>query len=52
MPWNENMTKVIQIIKQKIQNFPKLHLPDMNYPFIIETYAPDEVWGSVFITET
>jgi hypothetical protein len=49
MPWNENMTKAIQIIKKKIQNLPKLHLPDMNYPFILETDASDEVWESVLL---
>jgi hypothetical protein len=49
VPWNENMTKSVQIIKQKIQNLPKLHLPYMDYPFILETDASYEVWENILL---
>jgi len=49
VPWNENMTKAVQIIKQKIQNLPKLHLPYMDYPFILETDASYEVWENILL---
>lgn len=39
IPWNQNMTKVVQIVKQKIQDLPKLHLLDVSLPLIIETDA-------------
>jgi hypothetical protein len=32
IPWNYKMTQAVQIIKQKIQNLPKLHLPDLSIP--------------------
>jgi hypothetical protein len=38
------MTKVVQIIKQKIQNLPRLH-----YLFISETDASEDVWASVLL---
>jgi hypothetical protein len=43
------MTKVVQIIKQKIQNLSRLHLPNMNYPFILETDESKYVWESVLL---
>jgi len=43
------MTKVVQIIKHKIQNLSRLHLPDMNYPFSLETNALEDVWESVLL---
>jgi hypothetical protein len=44
LPWNEKMTKVVQIIKQKIKNLLRLH-----YPFILETNALEYVWESVLL---
>jgi nicotinamide mononucleotide adenylyltransferase len=44
LPWNDKMTKVVQIIKHKIQNLPRLH-----YPFILETDASEYVWESVIL---
>jgi hypothetical protein len=32
--WNYRMTATIQIIKQKVHNLPKLHLPSQALPFI------------------
>jgi hypothetical protein len=46
LPWNDKMTKVVQIIKQKIQNLSKIAL---NYPFILETDASEDVWESVLL---
>jgi hypothetical protein len=46
------MTKVVQIIKQKIQDLPKLHLPDVSLPLIIETDASNETWATVLLQKS
>ena len=49
IPWNNNMTTVVQVIKQKIQNLPKLYLPDISLQLILETYASNDTWAVVFL---
>jgi hypothetical protein len=49
MPWNSKMTIAIQIVKQKIQNLPKLHLPDMALQLILETDASNDTWAAVLM---
>jgi hypothetical protein len=48
-PWNTHMTKAVQIIKQKIQNLPRLHLPDNSFKLILETDASHETWAAVLL---
>jgi len=43
------MTQAVQIIKQKIQNLPKLHLPDMSFQLILETDASNETWATILL---
>lgn len=43
------MTQAVQIIKQKIQNLPKLHLPDLSMKLILETDAPHDTWAAVLL---
>jgi hypothetical protein len=40
---NDSMTRVVLIIKRKIQNLPCLHLPGINFPFVLEIDSSDEV---------
>jgi hypothetical protein len=47
--WNSRMTATVQIIKQKVQNLPKLHLPSQALPFILEIDASDDVWACVLL---
>jgi hypothetical protein len=49
MPWNHKMTTTVQIIKQKIQNLPRLHLPDMSLQLILETDASNDTWATVLL---
>jgi hypothetical protein len=42
LPWNNKMTAAVQIIKQKIQDLPRLHLPDVTLQLILETDASNE----------
>lgn len=49
IPWNYKMTKAVQIIKQKLQNLPKLHLPDLSLSLILETDASHETWAAVLL---
>jgi hypothetical protein len=49
IPWNYKMTQVVQIIKQKLQNLPKLHLPDMTLQLIWKTDASNETWVAVLL---
>jgi hypothetical protein len=42
------MTKAVQIIKQKIQDLPSLHLPDVSLPLIVETDASNETWATYY----
>jgi hypothetical protein len=43
------MTQAVQIIKQKIQNLPRLHLPDCSLKLILETDASQETWAAVLL---
>jgi len=43
------MTAIVQIIKQKFQNLPKLCLPSQALPFILEADALDDVWECVLL---
>lgn len=52
IPWNDKMTMVVQIIKQKIQDLPSLHLPDISLPLILETDASTETWAAVLIQKS
>lgn len=49
MPWNHKMTTTVQIIKQKIQNLPKLYLPDMSLQLIFETDASNNTWATILL---
>jgi hypothetical protein len=49
IPWNYKMTQAVQIIKQKIQNLPRLHLPDCSLKLILETDASQETWAAVLL---
>jgi hypothetical protein len=49
IPWNYKMTQAVQIIKQKIQNLPKLYLPDMTLQLILETDASNDTWAAVLL---
>jgi hypothetical protein len=49
LPWNHKMTQAVQIIKQKVQNLPSLHLPDMSMKLILETDASEETWAGVLM---
>jgi hypothetical protein len=40
LPWNYKMTQAVQIIKQKIQNLPKLYLPDMTCSSLLKLMPP------------
>lgn len=49
MLWNDKMTVTMKIIKEKIQNLPKLHLHDVQLPFVLEIDAFDEVWATILL---
>ena len=43
------MTATIQIIKQKVQDLPKFHMPSQALPFTLEIYASYDVWACVLL---
>lgn len=43
------MTAGVQVIKQKIQNLPKLYPPDISLQLILETYASNDTWAAVLL---
>lgn len=49
MPWNQKMAAAVQIIKQKIQNLPRLHLPYISLELILETDASNDTWATVLL---
>jgi len=49
LPWDYKMTQAVQIIKQKIQHLPTLHIPDSDMKLILETDALDETWAAVLL---
>ena len=49
IPWDDKMTRVVQIIKQKVYNLLSLTLSKDGMPFIVETYAYNEIWVAVLL---
>lgn len=47
--WIDEMTAVVISIKSKLNDLPKLKLPDTNLPFILETDASDHTWAAVLL---
>jgi hypothetical protein len=43
------MTQAVQIIKKKIQNLPKLYLPDMALQLVLETDASNDTWAAFLL---
>ena len=43
------MTTVVQVIKQKILNLPKLYLPDISLQLILETDASNDTWAAILL---
>lgn len=61
LPWNEEMARVVQSIKQKVRaiqsneqkvhNLPSLTLPMEELLFILETNASNEVWATSLLQQ-
>ena len=49
LPWNNKMTAAVKIIKQKIQDLPRLHLPNVTLQLILETDASNETWETTIL---
>lgn len=47
--WNDQMSKAVRNIKQKIEQLPPLALPHSDLPFILETYALDYFWATILL---
>ena len=47
--WTEEKTIAVRNIKSKINELPKLKLPDTNLPFILEIDASDHTWAAVLL---
>ena len=47
--WTDEMTEAVRNIKSKVNDLPKLKLPDSNLPFILETDASDHTWATVLL---
>ncbi|GBM20257.1 Retrovirus-related Pol polyprotein from transposon 17.6 [Araneus ventricosus] len=45
--WNEECTKAIELLKDKLTSKPILHAPDFTKPFILQTDASDLGYGVV-----
>lgn len=47
--WTDEMTTTVISIKSKINDLPKLKLPDTNLPFILEIDASYHTWAAVLL---